>query len=146
MSGRETLYIFPRVEDADTVFVDVTGSAWPQHPNELKQSVTDLLAGDFGVAAAADGYLLLRKGASDDALPPAFYTAWQQPQSPSARPVAAHATNIVFNDELALLGYGVTTDRYGELVVQMTWQALQPITQPLHFYVAYLDCGSQRAP
>jgi len=63
VSGRETIYIFPRIEDADTVFLDVTGPAWPQHPSDLAASVDQLLQGGFGIAAADDGYLLLRRGA-----------------------------------------------------------------------------------
>ena len=43
VSGRETIYIFPRIEDADTVFVDVTGPAWPQHPSDLRNAVDELL-------------------------------------------------------------------------------------------------------
>jgi len=35
VAGRQTIYIFPRVDDADTVLVDVTGPAWPQHPHDL---------------------------------------------------------------------------------------------------------------
>ena len=78
VSGRETIYIFPRIEDADTVFVDVTGPAWPQHPSDLRNSVDELLAGDFGVAAADDGYLLLRRGEGADEPPDAFYSAWRR--------------------------------------------------------------------
>ncbi|MEZ4558205.1 MAG: DUF2079 domain-containing protein [Caldilineaceae bacterium] len=44
----ETIYIFPRLEDADTVFVDVTGPAWPQHPNDVRTTVDALLADGWG--------------------------------------------------------------------------------------------------
>ncbi len=52
VSGRETVYIFPRVEDerlgdADTIFVDVTGPAWPQHPNDLRASVDNVVDARF---------------------------------------------------------------------------------------------------
>ena len=51
VSGRKTIYIFPRLGDeaadaaigaADTVFVDVTGPAWPQHPNDLHAEIEKL--------------------------------------------------------------------------------------------------------
>jgi uncharacterized membrane protein len=35
VSGRRTVYIYPRVDDADSVLLDVTGPAWPQHPSDL---------------------------------------------------------------------------------------------------------------
>ena len=134
VSGRETVYIFPRIEDADTVFVDVTGPAWPQHPNDTHQTVNQLLANGFGVAAAADGYLLLRKGIATQTMPPSFYTAWRKPDYTPAAPRA-----IDFDDSLRLLDYQATTDSHGELVVNLTWQALKPIARDLRFYVAYLD-------
>lgn len=133
VSGRETIYIFPRIEDADTVLLDVTGPAWPQHPSDLRATVDELLTGGFGVAAADDGYLLLRRDAPAGPIPAGFYTAWQRPaaQPDDRQPVQ-------FGEGLQLLRHAVTTDRYGELVVDLLWQTLAPLTQDLHFYVAYL--------
>lgn len=134
VSGRKSLYIFPRLDDADTVFLDVTGPAWPQHPNDLRKTVDDLWRQGFGVAAADDGYLLLRKGVAARALPEAFYTAWRQPDT-----VPLHPSQIDFADTLRLLDYQVATDSHDELVVNLTWTALKPIDRDLRFYVAYLD-------
>lgn len=131
VSGRETVYIFPRIEDADTVFVDVTGPAWPQHPNDLRATLDGLLADGFGVAAADDGYLLLRRAAPAKTLPDPFYTAWQRPDAESTALVAA------FDTSLQLMDYQVTTDRYGELVVELLWQTAEPLGRDLRFYVAY---------
>lgn len=133
VSGRATIYIFPRIEDADTVFVDVTGPAWPQHPNDVRATLDGLRADGFGVAAADDGYLLLRRGAPAGPLPDAFYTAWQRPD-----PRPATAQPAIFGDGLQLLGHEVTTDRYGELVVNLLWEASAPLGRDLRFYVAYL--------
>jgi uncharacterized membrane protein len=133
VSGRETVYIFPRIDDADTVFVDVTGPAWPLHPSDVRRTVDELLAGEFGIAAADDGYLLLRKGTTGRELPASFYTAWQ------AEPVAGPRAEVRFGDQLRLLDYRVITDSHGELVTQLVWEALKPINQELRFYVGYLD-------
>ena len=136
VSGRSTVYIFPRIDDADTVFLDVTGSAWPQHPSDLRSAVDDLLADGFGVAAAQDGYLLLRRDALEKTLPEAFFAAWQP------APSGADATGqplATFGDNLALLDYSVEVDRYGELVVSLIWQALKPLERDLRFHVSYLD-------
>lgn len=135
VSGRDTVYIFPRVDDADTVFIDVTGPAWPLHPNDVRRQVDELLAGEFGIAAASDGYLLLRKGAPQKDLQDAFYTAWQPNSPPSPK------TDIVFGDQVRLLDYEVTTDSHGELVTRLLWQAVKPIDQNLRFYVGYLDAA-----
>lgn len=132
VAGRPTIYIFPRVDDADTVFVDVTGPAWPQHPNDLYTSVQELLGQDFGVAAASDGYLLLRKGVTNTQLPPSFYSAFH-------RSTAQSTPLVTFGDQLQLVDYGVTTDAHGEVVVQLYWQVLQPLTTNYRFYLAYQD-------
>jgi uncharacterized membrane protein len=133
VSGRETIYIFPRVEDADTIWLDVTGSAWPQHPNDLHRTVTELLAGDFGVQAAADGYLLLGRGVATKTLPEPFFSAWQRP---AFTPALAH--QLDFGGVLRLVDYVVTTDAHGELVTQLYWQTLKPMAPTVRFYVAYL--------
>lgn len=133
VSGRETVYIFPRVDDADTIFLDVTGPAWPQHPNDLWQDVTKLLAEDFGIAAAADGYLLLRRGEAQREIPAAFYQAWQPTQPYPTDPL------VTFGDQLQLLDVQVLTDSHDELVTQLIWRPLSAIEQPLRFYVGYLD-------
>ncbi len=132
VSGRETVYIFPRVEDADTVFVDVTGPAWPQHPSDLRMTIDELLTDDFGIAVAEDGYLLLRKGAAEKALPPGFFSAWHASDVPVSNGLAD------FEDQLRLLDVDVATDRYGELVTTLTWQSLQPLGDDWRFYIAYL--------
>ncbi len=142
VSGRRTLYIFPRVDDADYVLLDATGPAWPQHPADLRRSVDDLLAGDFGVAAAADGYLLLRRGAANKTLPPEFFTTWTQPGM-QVESEGFIAISVVFGDEngdlLALRSYRVANDRYGELVVELWWEALRPLDAEHRFYIGYLD-------
>ncbi len=146
VSGRRTLYIFPRVDDADYVLLDVTGPAWPQHPNDLKRSVDALLAGEFGVAAAGDGYLLLQRRAPLKTPPPEFYTAWQATAQPLNH-VEMQEVSIVFGDEtgdlLRLRSYGVGVDRYGELVITLIWEALRPLDEDFRFYVVYLDSELQ---
>jgi hypothetical protein len=122
-----------RTGDADTVLVDVTGPAWPQHPNDLRARVDELLAQDFGVAAADDGYLLLRRGVANSTFPDSFYTAWRAPDTETV-----DSTGLQYGGVLELLGFRVTIDRYGELVAEMTWLPLAQIEQELRFYVAYL--------
>ena len=132
VAGRRTVYIFPRVDDADTIFLDVTGPAWPQHPNDLYRSVQELLQNGFGIAAATDGYLLLRKGVANSEPPLEFYSAFRRPDQPvREQPIAT------FGEQLQLLDYAVTTSPQGEIVTQLYWRVTQPLTTPYHFYLAY---------
>jgi hypothetical protein len=143
VSGRRTVYIFPRVENADTVFLDVTGPAWPQHPNDVHRTVGTLMADGFGVAAAEDGYLLLRRGVATKTLPEGFYEFWRtsgkglEGASPRERHLGPY--EVDFGDVLRLIDIQVTTDSHGELVTHLSWQVLKPIGQDLRFYVGYID-------
>ena len=142
VSGRATSYIFPRLDDADAALVDVTGPAWPQHPNDLYKSVQELLRGDFGVAAAADGYIYLKQGAPEKELPEAFYTPWRAPTAAPA--VAQEATfGDAGGDALRLLGYEVANDANGELVVRLWWQALRPLDADLRFRLLYRNAAGE---
>ncbi|MEX1020179.1 MAG: DUF2079 domain-containing protein, partial [Litorilinea sp.] len=168
VSGRETVYIYPRIADninmadpsvgesvdsptapADLIWVDVTGPAWPQHPSDLYNSLQALLAGDYGIRAGEDGYLLLARDAPAKTPPPAFYDAWHAPAPDPVSAPAQLAAPIEFGDRLRLLDFAVTTDAHGEVVTRLTWQAIPPSDNPqsgagqpdapLGFYVAYQD-------
>ena len=137
VAGRETIYIFPRVDDADTIFVDVTGPAWPLHPSDLQRELQQLLAGDFGVTAGDDGYLLLRKDAPTDLIPSSFYSAFRR--SPSTGHTTTQKTSI-FGEALVLREHQLHVDEHGEIVVQLFWQLLdQPVGSDYQFYVAFAD-------
>jgi len=84
LSHRPSVYIFPRVDD-DTewllfdVGVEVPQAIYPfDNWPAYHAAVTEFLDGDtFGLVDAADGYLLLQRGAPSRLLPESFYTfAW----------------------------------------------------------------------
>jgi hypothetical protein len=99
----------------------------------LHTNINELLAQGFGVAAADDGYLLLRRGVENRTIPEPFYTAWRAPQADTAESLGLQVGGV-----LELLDFRMTVDRYGELVAEMTWLPLTKIDRELHFYVAYL--------
>ena len=138
VAQRETLYIFPRIDDADTVFIDVAGPAWPQHPSDVYATVTDLLDSGFGVAAADDGYLLLSQDAEGQEMPAAFSQRWIVDDSVEGG-MSDASTQLLFGESLALVGHEVITDQHGELVTQLYWQALKPVADVQRFDVAYRD-------
>jgi hypothetical protein len=91
-----------------------------------------LLAADVGVAAAYDGYLLLRRGEAERTPPDTFYSAWR-----ASGVNLANSLGVQFGDALELVSFEILTDRYGEIVAEMVWLPLEPITRELRFYVAY---------
>lgn len=81
VSHRRYVYQFPLGLAAPTppaiqatwALLDVTTNT-DMAPGDLKARVMDLLAGDWGVVDAADGFLLLAQGQGDKTIPDAFFT------------------------------------------------------------------------
>jgi uncharacterized membrane protein len=140
LSHRRVIYQFPIVEsraageaggeaDAQYVLADVSGVT-DMHPNDVRNTILSMLdSGRFGVADAADGYLLLsRQAAGGDGsrtLPDAFYdfarAGDRRPQYP---------LKIRFDDSLQLLGYDVEDDpKWRQTRYRFYWQALAPLPQ-----------------
>jgi len=64
LSHRQELYLFPNILDAQDILLDLTTSPFPVSWEDQRVRLLGLLqTGDFGVADAADGYVLLRRGA-----------------------------------------------------------------------------------
>jgi uncharacterized membrane protein len=64
ISQRMNIYLFPYADNrADYIFLDVTGNTYPLvsylYTHEVKKV---LLSGGYGIVAAQDGYLLLKRG------------------------------------------------------------------------------------
>jgi len=135
LSEREKIYMFPRVEDAEYVFFDVTSDSWPIHPNDqwrLYKSLVDEQG--FGVLAAEDGYMLLHRGLPGaDQLPDEFYS-FARCQNPEIRYAAA----IDFGGELRLLGFDVAKDSAGTSLT-MYWQVLRDLDTDYRIYPFFFD-------
>jgi uncharacterized membrane protein len=126
------------LHNATYVWLDVTNS-WPLHPNDLKTGVETLLAGDYGVEQATDGWLLLRRGAPTKTLPDTFYdfarTTAPQPQYPM------HLQFLLDNQPiLECLGFDFTSNLQPPTSnLQFYWRALQPLPPGLRLYPFYFD-------
>ncbi|MGD9147825.1 MAG: DUF2079 domain-containing protein [Anaerolineae bacterium] len=125
--------------DAEYVWLDVT-NGWPLHPNDLSTAVGNLLAGDYGFEEAVDGWLLLRRGAPDKALPDAFYdfarTSDPQPQYPMRLQFLLDGEPV-----LESLGFDLILEPPSSSL-QFYWRALQPLPASLRLYPFYFDDAS----
>lgn len=142
VSGRRTVYIFPRVDDADYVWLDVTrpGVAASERPEAGRRYV----AGERFWHCHRRMVICFCSGArKEKSLPAGFFSGGRAPTVLTAADARWVETSIVFGnasgDLLALHGYTVGADRYGELVVTLVWEALRPLARDLRFYVGYLD-------
>lgn len=120
LSQREKIYMFPRVEDAEYVFFDVTADSWPIHPNDQWRLFESLVTEEgFGVLAAKDGYVLLRRGlAGGKTLPDPFYSFARREE-----PEIAYPALIEFGETLRFLGFGMERGD-GMTSLSLYWQAV----------------------
>jgi hypothetical protein len=109
---------------AQYILVDVSGVT-DMHPNDVRNLILDMLdSGEFGVADAADGYLLLSRnaagGATSRTLPDVFFDF---ARAGDGRP--QHPLNIRFGDSLRLLGYDIEDDpKWRQTRYRFYWQTL----------------------
>jgi hypothetical protein len=113
VAHRYDAYRFPTVGDnAEWILVDVTTNT-TRHPVELKQDIEELMAGEWGIAEAQDGYLLLEKGNPTKTIPPEFYTfAYATTPPPISMNIALEGAVIE--------GYSLQQDFWGRVAIE--WQ------------------------
>ncbi|MBK8051436.1 MAG: DUF2079 domain-containing protein [Anaerolineales bacterium] len=96
VSHRAYVYQFPMgletPKPADWALLDVTTNT-DMAPGDVKSTVEAMLAADWGVVDAADGYLLMQRGATNKEIPPEFYSFARMPAA--SAPLAALALTEV---------------------------------------------------
>jgi uncharacterized membrane protein len=122
LSHREFLYRYPVIGDAEYVLLDVNESD-RGIPSEFRIAYNALVDdGTFGVVDAADGYILLKRGAPQQNLPDAFYAIFRAQNT-----APQHPMQIDFDDKVRFLGYDVLHDQYGRGYVRTYWQRVKPL-------------------
>ncbi len=132
LAARRRLYLFPEVRDADYVAVDVRASPYPVDAGTQYWQLYALLSGgEWGVAAARDGYLVLVRGGRNRELPEEFFTfALAGPDE------KYEVVDAVFAPGLRLVGYRVEPGRVvrgPDPTAKLTtfWRADIPVRQDL---------------
>jgi hypothetical protein len=137
LAHREKAYFFPAINDAEYVLLDVTGPAYPITIAEVYETAWRLLSShEFGVVAARDGYLLLKKGLPGDAvtrLPDEFYSFARVGEA-----MIPHSLRARFGGTLELLGYddtiySVVHAQQLPATVATYWRLLRPVTDDYVF-------------
>ena len=159
-SQRQRLSMIDRVEgglpaplnNAEAVWLDVT-NGWPLHPNDLKLAVENLLAGDYGVDQAIDGWLVLRRGATEKAVSNAFYDF---ARASDPQPQYSMRLQFLLDGEpiLESLGFDLilrnqrandstARSRQGPQSpissIRVYWRALQPLPSGLYLHPFFFD-------
>lgn len=126
LSQRERLYLFPDVRDAEYIFLDVTATPYPIDVPSLRWRVEGLLEKGWGILAAKDGYLLLRRGEKNRSLPEGFYSFAR-----AGKPKMQNPLDVTFGP-LRLLGYSLEPGRvvHGQAPyasITLFWEATRPV-------------------
>jgi len=137
LAHREKAYLFPAINDAEYIFLDVTSSSYPISAKELSLEAQWVLeSGDFVVLAAQDGFLLLQRDSTDRARTPlpAEFTTFARAEEEAP----AHRRQVRFGDVLELVGYDYTilnVVHAQQLPVTVTtcWRALRPLDKNYGF-------------
>jgi len=166
LSERSQIYLFPYADDyAAYIFLDVSSDVYPFYgsPDYAHEVKKVLLQGHYGVVAAQDGYLLLKRGAT----PPAAL-----PYAPSSdtsnvdnlqfnlsdnfcsfitvsRAQIPHPLQVTFGnldgaDSTNLIGYNVAASTAfslsgGYLQLTTYWQVSKPTLHPLQIVMLVTD-------
>ena len=140
LAHRRDAYRFPKMgENTQWVLVDVTTNR-TTHPADLQQKLQTLLADDWGIANAQDGYLLLQRGLTTKTIPDRFYS-FAHPTSPPE--VALHAR---FGEQLEVLGYDIKQDFWGRVTLSWHLRPLAPLAPSLKLDAALLDRDGNPLP
>jgi uncharacterized membrane protein len=163
ISERTNIYQFPYDDDnANYIFLDITSTTYPYQYNQYTTEVKRvLLDGRYGVVAAQDGYLLLKRGLPSPGISP--YSPTQNgdeviPDLPDSfcsfarvSPLeVTHALQVDFmpsnssGADISLVGYSVAPPTAFSIVtpfMQMTafWKVNTPNPPPLEILVLLID-------
>ena len=93
LSRREKIYVFPTIDDAEYVLLDVAGTSDPLQIDELYDAANALLQNpQFALLAGDDGLLLFKRrteGSAASGSAPAFYSFTRATENEPYTPVAA---------------------------------------------------------
>lgn len=170
ISERSAIYLFPYADDrADYIFLDVTGNTYPlisfSYVDEVKRV---LLSGNYGIVAAQDGYLLLKRGGPSIGVSPhSFYQNSSDvghllPNLPpqfcsfinDVPPRIQNVSGVTFTASdssaatLSLTGINVVTPRVyslssGSMQISMLWKTNAPTQIPTRMMVIVTDTNGK---
>jgi hypothetical protein len=139
LAHRRIIYIFPTVQNAEYMLVDVTDIPGV-HPNDAYAQIVTMLNTDWQLLQADDGLILAQKSASTSAaasLPNSFFDFARTMGQP------LHPTPLSFGDgRLKLLGYEVHDDRDNGVTFRFYWQTSAQLPSDLRLWpLVYDDLG-----
>jgi hypothetical protein len=143
LSHRQACYLFPDIDDAEYVMLDVTSNIFPMRSGEdYRAAVDSALEAGFGVLESRDGYILLQRGVSNQTLEPDFFSFAVRDEG--FRP--QHEIEAAFGAGLRLMGYDLAQQRNAMVRLTTYWQLDTPVETPIEIRLYPTDArGSLRS-
>ena len=163
LSERSAVYLFPYEDDrADYIFLDITSFTYPYESSKYTSEVKRvIMSGNYGVVAAQDGYILLKRGQpspgispfspvreGSDVVPnlPDGFCSFAQisPKQVTHALQVDFSSNIGSGANISLIGYSVLPPSYFNVTtsfLQVTayWKVNTPNLPPLRILVLLID-------
>ena len=140
LSHRPVIYLFPDVRDAEFVLLNVSGVT-DMHPHDVYERFHELAdSREFGIVDAADGYILLKRGAEGfPELPDDFFDFVRVDEPHPQYPI-----EMDFGDYLRFRGFDLS-DRYRWQLtkVRLYWEVLKPLPEGMKPYPFFVDDSGQ---
>jgi len=141
LAHRRVAYLFPIVEEATYLLVDVTDIPGV-HPNDARTKIMEMLNTDWSLLQADNGLILASKSPQPLSSPaPQLSSSFFNFTHPSTPP--SFPTSLIFGDgRLRLLGYDVHDDPDDGVTFSFYWQAVEPLPESLKLWpLIYNDLG-----
>lgn len=158
VSQRRWVFVFPEFQQADYIALDVLanrdnefslsppsgdGQIQPRYFNpalaqdEYLRLVRELLDGPgWGVVAAWDGFLVLKRGAPEGTPDDAFYEPFLGCEDGETR-----RAEVSFGETLELSGVALEADQWGGYTLHTCWAGSALAAPDMHIYVALVDAS-----
>ncbi|MEM7345075.1 MAG: DUF2079 domain-containing protein [Chloroflexota bacterium] len=145
IAHRRVAYIFPTVEDADYLLLDITDISGV-HPNDVHRTAVELIQTDWQIISAKAGLILAHKTSSANTVagcaeklpfPCAFYNFAR----PTLQPT--YPTDLTFgSNQLKLLGYDIDDDPDDGIKIRFYWQRMGELSDVTRLWpLIYDDTG-----
>ena len=140
LSHRRKYYLFPRIDDAEYVMLDVTSTIFPiKSYGDYKKTIGKLLSAGFGILESKDGYLLLKRGLNNHKLDPDFYSFALRDEDVQPQ----HRIEASFESGLRLTGYDLEQHRNSVVRLITYWQLKEPTEESLEIQIYTTDADGE---
>lgn len=140
LTQREKAYLFPHIADAEYLFLDVASLPNVDNVHRWIQQYW-LQDSEFGLVAAQDGYLLLRRGLPSSPLPDPFYSFVRMKD-----PCIQYPMVVNFGEALQFLGFDILyweNEVIEEVHFNLYWRALRELDDDYSIALYLLDGEGQ---